>query len=205
MPRPARHDTDTLLDRARELVLRDGARAVTVDRIVAASGAPKGSIYHRFSTVNDLLAAMWIRAVRRSRTAFLRELNSDGDPVEVAVKASLAICDFARRDQADARLLAAVRREDLVATTVDAKLLAELAAINEPLLQGLVGLARRLYGRATKDAVERTTCAVIDLPQGAIRRHLIGGSPIPNSVCDQLSAAIPAALRQRGVVLSGDH
>ena len=43
----------------------------------------------------------------------------------------------------------------------------------------VTSLARRLYGRATRDAVERTTCGVIDLPQGAIRRHLIAGIEIP--------------------------
>ena len=62
----------------------------------------------------------------------------------------------------DARLLAAVRREDLVAATVDAALLTELAEINEPLRTGVAALARRLYGRVTKETIEWTTCAVID-------------------------------------------
>src|ERR1700756_1570138 len=125
MPRPPRHPTEGLLDVARELVLRDGARAVTVDRIIEVSGAPKGSIYYRFSSVDDLLAVMWIRAVRRSQAAFLDKLSAEGEPVTVAVSAGLAVCDFARTAPADARLLAAVRGEDLVAATVDAKLLAE--------------------------------------------------------------------------------
>jgi AcrR family transcriptional regulator len=79
VPRPTCHPIDTLLDVARDLVVRDGARAVTVDRIIEISGAPKGSIYHRFSTVDDLLAAMWIRAVRRSQVAFLAELANMAD------------------------------------------------------------------------------------------------------------------------------
>jgi AcrR family transcriptional regulator len=204
VPRPTRHPTDALLDVARDLVVRDGARAVTVDRIVEISGAPKGSIYHRFSTVDDLLAAMWIRAVRRSQAAFLAELGGDGDPVEVATAAGLAVCGFARSARADARLLAAVRREDLVAATVDATLLTELAQINKPLRTGVAELARRLYGRATQETIEWTTCAVIDLPQGAIRRHLVAGSRIPASVPDQLRAAIPAALRARGAAPTED-
>jgi AcrR family transcriptional regulator len=198
VPRPTRHPTDTLLDVARDLVVRDGARAVTVDRIVEISGAPKGSIYHRFSTVDDLLAAMWIRAVRRSQATFLAELDGDGDPVEVATAAALTVCGFARTAHADARLLAAVRREDLVAATVNATLLTELAQINKPLRTGVAALARRLYGRATKETIEWTSCAVIDLPQGAIRRHLVAGTRIPDSVPAQLRAAIPAALRERG-------
>jgi AcrR family transcriptional regulator len=198
VPRSPRHSVDTFLDVARELVLSDGARAVKLDRIVSASGAPKGSIYHRFSTVDDLLAAMWIRAVRRSQAEFLEKLRAEGDPVEVAVEAGLAVCEFARREPADARLLAALRREDLVTTVVDAKLVTELTEINEPPQAALITLARRLFDRATRASVEWTAFAVIDLPQGAIRRHLTSGARIPDSVPAQLSAAIRAALRERG-------
>jgi AcrR family transcriptional regulator len=194
MPRPARHSADSLLNAARELVLRDGIRTITVDRLVTASGAPKGSIFYRFSTMDDLLAAMWIRAVRRSQAEFLHALNTDGDPVEAAVAAGLAICDFAQRETGDARLLAAVRRDDLVSATVDATLIDELTAINQPLTAAIAVLARRLYGRATKATIGATTCAVIDIPQGAIRRHLVGGVAIPDFVGTQLRAAIPAAL-----------
>ena len=133
VPRPSLHSTDGLLDVARELVVRDGARFVKLDRIVAASGAPKGSIYHRFPTVDHLLAAMWLRAVRRSQAEFLDELHAEGDPVQVGVRAGLAIYEFAQREPADARLLAALRREDIVETVADATLIAQLADINEPL------------------------------------------------------------------------
>ena len=175
-------------------MLSDGARAITVDRIVAASGAPKGSVYHRFSTVNDLLATMWLRGVRRSQARFLEQLNVGGDPVDAAVEAGLAIHDFASDEPADARLLAALRREDLVGDVTDPTLVAALQKVNDELRAAVAGLARRLYGRATRDAIERTTCAVVDLPQGAIRRHLVHGARVPRSVRPQLAAAIRAAL-----------
>jgi AcrR family transcriptional regulator len=197
VPRPQRHPVDKILDVSRDLVLSDGARAVTVDRIVATSGAPKGSVYHRFSTVNDLLATMWLRGVRRSQARFLEALNAGGDPIEAAVAAGLAIHDFASEETADARLLAALRREDLVGEVTDPALLAALEHVNRELHAAVTALARRLYGRATRDAVERTTCAVIDLPQGAIRRHLVQGVPVPRGVRSQLAAAIRAALLDR--------
>jgi AcrR family transcriptional regulator len=195
MPRPQRHSVDKLLDVSRDLVLSDGARAVTVDRIVGASGAPKGSVYHRFSTVNDLLAAMWLRGVRRSQARFLEQLTAGGDPLEVAVAAGLAIHDFAAEEPADARLLAALRREDLVGEVTDPALAVALKQVNNELRAAVTALARRLYGRATREAIERTTCAVIDLPQGAIRRHLVQGVPVPRGVRSQLAAAIRAALQ----------
>ena len=194
MPRPQRHPVDKILDVSRDLVLSEGARGVTVDRIVAVSGAPKGSVYHRFSSVNDLLATMWLRGVRRSQARFLEPLAAGGDPMPAAVAAGLAIHDFAKENPADARLLAALRREDLVGEVADPALVAELKQVNDQLRAAVSALARRLYGRATRDAVERTTCGVIDLPQGAIRRHLVAGAEIPRGVRSQLVAAIPAAL-----------
>jgi AcrR family transcriptional regulator len=199
VPRPERHSVDMILDVSREMVLRDGARAVTVDRIIAASGAPKGSVYYRFSTVDDLLATMWLRAVRRSQDRFLQQLNASADPVEAAVAAGLALQDFAHEEPADARLLAAVRREDLVGEVSDPALVVALQEVNERLRKALTALARRLYGRATRNTVERTTFAVVDLPMGAIRRHLVGGVAVPGNVRPQLTAAIRAALRDRTV------
>jgi AcrR family transcriptional regulator len=201
MPRPQRHSVDTILDVSRDLVLSDGARGVTIDRIVAVSGAPKGSVYHRFSTVNDLLASMWLRGVRRSQQRFLEHLTAHGNPMDAAVAAGLAIHDFAMEEPADARLLAAMRREDLVGQVTDPALVAALQEVNDRLHQALTALARRLYGRATRDAVERTTCAVVDLPQGAIRRHLIKGVAVPRSVRSQLAAAIRAALLDRPILM----
>ena len=194
MPRPERHPVDKILDVSRDLVLSHGARAVTVDRIVAASGAPKGSVYHRFSTVSDLLATMWLRGVRRSQSRFLEPLKAGGAAMDAAVTAGLAICDFASEEPADARLLAALRREDLVGEVTDPELASALHDVNRELREAVTALARRLYGRATRDAIERTTCAVIDLPQGAIRRHLVQGVPVPRNVRPQIAAAIRAAL-----------
>jgi AcrR family transcriptional regulator len=195
VPRPQLHSTEQILDAARDLVLDGGARAATLDGIVAASGAPKGSIYHRFGTLNDLLAAMWMRAVRRSQEDFLVALDHP-DPVEAAVAAALTLHDFAKHHRADARLLASLRHSDLISSVHDASLRAWLEELNAPIKTAVIELARRLYGRATRTAVERTRFAVIDLPLGAVRRHLIGGDPPPRSLRPQLEAAVRAALEQ---------
>ena len=195
MGRPELHSTDSMLDAARSLVLDGGARAATLDRIVAASGAPKGSIYHRFATVNDLLAAMWIRAVRRSQEAFLAAL-ADPDPVDAAVAAALTVYDFALTYPADARLLAALRRQDLVRSVRDPELRTELEELNAPMREAVVALSRRLHGRASRTALEQTTFAVIDLPLGGIRRHLVAGTRLPRGLRAQLEAAVRAALTE---------
>src|SRR4051794_34705132 len=134
VPRPPLYSTDEILDAARELVLTGGARAATLDAIVAASGAPKGSIYHRFPTLHALLAAMGGRSVRRSQACFIAELELE-DAYEAAVAAGLAIHDFALAHPGDARLLASLRRVDLVESVTDPQLSASLEGLNDPLVE----------------------------------------------------------------------
>ncbi len=126
-------------------MLEGGAKATTVDAIVAVSGAPKGSLYNRFGSVNDLLAEMWMRAVRRSQAAFLDALR-EPDPVAAAVAGALSIHDFAQSDALDSRLLAALRREDLIGAAISPRLKKELLELNEPLQAALIDLAGRLFG-----------------------------------------------------------
>jgi AcrR family transcriptional regulator len=183
--RPRLHSDDVILDAARDLVLAGGARSTTLNAIARASGAPKGSVYHRYASLDDLLAATWIRAVRRAQRAFLEAVDDD-DPVAAAVAGALSLHDFAQREPADARLLASMRREDLV--------VGEVADVNRPVQAAIARLARRLYGSASADNVERTVCAVVDLPLGAVRRHLIAGTPLPRTLRGQLDAAVRAAL-----------
>jgi AcrR family transcriptional regulator len=191
--RPPLHTEEAILDAAQTLVLEGGARAATLNAIAQASGAPKGSVYHRFASLNELLAAMWARAVRRSQQAFIEALE-EPDAMRAAVAAALSIYDFARREPADARLLASLRREDLIESVEAPRLQRELAELNRPLQDALAELARRLFGDVTRDELERTVCAVVDLPIGAIRRHLIAGGQLPETIPDQLAAAVRAAL-----------
>ena len=193
MGRAERHPAGVILDAARELVLGEGVRAATVDRIVVASGAPKGSIYHRFGTLDDLLATMWLRAVRDSQARFLAALDGE-DVATVAVEAALSLVDFARERPDDAALLVVLRREDVARHVRSEDLRRELGTVNAPLERGVEDLTARLHGRATRAAVEQTVFAVVDLPLGAIRRHLLARRAPPPALRDPLARAVRAAL-----------
>src|SRR5829696_8303348 len=145
MPRPQVHTTDAMLDAARDLLLGEGSRSATIEAIADASGAPTGSIYHRFGSRDELLARLWIRAVYRSQASFLAALE-DGDAAVAARTAALSIIDFCEAEPADARLLASFRRQDLIRTT-SGQLADELQELNRPLERAIVDLARRLYGK----------------------------------------------------------
>jgi AcrR family transcriptional regulator len=207
MPRPQLHPTDAMLDAARDLLLEDGARSATVEAIASASGAPTGSIYHRFGSRDELIARLWTRAVYRSQASFLAALQAK-DPTEAALAAAMSIVDFCEEHPADARLLVSFRREDLIRSTPNGPLADELAELNRPVERALVDLARWLYGTRSRAALDRVLMAVFDLPYGAVRRYLISGVSLPAGLRADLtravSAVLPTALPARSAASSRD-
>jgi AcrR family transcriptional regulator len=182
-----------MLDAARGLLLDDGIRAATVEAIAGASGAPVGSIYHRFGSREVLITRLWIRAVYRSQASFVAAIE-DPDPKQAAVAAALSIFDFCDQHPADAQLLASFGREDLIGVTAEGPLAEELSELNRPIERAVVELAKRLYGKRTRTAVERTLLAVFDLPYGATRRHLIAGHKLPSTLRQDLETAVRAVI-----------
>ena len=193
MPRPERHPVDSILDAARGVVLDQGLGAATIAAIAESSGAPIGSIYHRFGSVDALLAEMWIRAVRRCQQSFAAAAEHP-DPVEAAVGAGLAIYDYCVEHPADGRLFLSYRREDLAGGRIDPKQRAELEHLNEPVATVVEDLARRLYGRASRTSVDRVLMAVFDLSHGALRRPLGSGEKLLPQRRETLEAAVRAVL-----------
>jgi AcrR family transcriptional regulator len=193
VPRPELHPTDSILDAARGVVLDHGLGAATIAAIAESSGAPVGSIYHRFGSADDLLSAIWIRAVRRSQTRFAAAAEH-AEPREAAVGAALAVYDFCVDHTADARLLLSFRREDLAGRHPNPRQSAELERLNEPVEAVVKNLARRLYGRASRKSLDRVLMAVFDLPHGAVRRPLTNGEKLSPQRRQGVEAAVRAVL-----------
>jgi AcrR family transcriptional regulator len=177
MAPPRKHDTDRILDAARTIALRDGPRATSVAAIAEESGAPAGTLYHRFGSRDRVLQAAWLRALARFHGEVLGAAD-DPDPVEAGVAMAAAAIRFARAQLDDARLLAVVRRRDLLDAGADPDFEAQLAAMNAPLDAALDGIAHAL-GHPGARAREVAIAAVVDLPGGAIRRHARDGAAIP--------------------------
>jgi AcrR family transcriptional regulator len=193
MPRPQVHPTDAMLDAARDLLLGEGSPRATMEAIAQASGAPIGSIYHRFGSRDELIARLWIRAVHRSQASFLVALDRDGAR-EAALAAATSILDFCEEHPADAQLLVAFRRDDLIRAIPEGPMADELEALNRPVEHAVVQLARRLYGSRSRAALDRTLLAVFDLPYGAVRRYLISGVTLPSRLRSDLARAVTAVV-----------
>ncbi len=195
--RPQVHSTEAILDAARDKLLDEGARGLTVDAIAAASGAPVGSIYHRFGSLEGLLAQMWLAAVRRHQSALLAALDSVPDSTEAAVRGALSMYDFAGEHPADAQLLAVMRKEDLFETGGADAARDALEDLNADVGRRLAELSARLFGNAGPVALERTAFVVLDVPHGAVRRHLEAGSPLPGPLRAWIESAARAVLADR--------
>lgn len=193
MARPQVHPTDTMLDAARDLLLDQGSRSATMEAIADASGAPTGSIYHRFGSRDELIARLWIRAVYRSQASFVAAMEHD-DAKEAALAAAMSIIGFCEEHPGDAELLVAFRREDLIKAMPDGALAEELEDLNRPVERAVVQLARRLYGGRSRAALDRTLLAVFDLPYGAARRYLIAGLPLPAGLRADVASAVAAVI-----------
>jgi AcrR family transcriptional regulator len=182
-----------MLDAARDLLLAEGSPSATMEAIAAASGAPTGTLYHRFRSRDELIARLWMRAVYRSQASFVAAMERD-DAREAAVAAAMSIIEFCEEHPQDARLLAAFRREDLIRALPDGPLAEELHVLNRPVERAVVQLAQRLYGKRSRAALDRTLLAVLDLPYGAARRYLLMKAPLPAYLRTDLNRALRAVL-----------
>ena len=191
MAPPRKHETDAILDAARGLILTEGPRAASVAAIAKASGAPVGTLYHRFGNRDGVVTAVWLRALARFQERAMAAAGSD--PLEVAVAMALAALDFATDCTEDARVLLTIRPGDLRDAQPDADFTATLAAMNAPLADRVAELARDLYGRDDARSVDAVTRAIVDLPYAAVRRYSHGDA-MPSWARADLSASVRALL-----------
>jgi AcrR family transcriptional regulator len=188
---PRKHETDVILDAARALVLTDGPRAASVAAIAKASGAPTGTLYHRFGDRNGILAAAWLRALERFQS---RAMAATADaPLEAAVAMAVSVIGFARELPDDARLLLTLRPSDLLDGEPDSSFVDRLATMNAPLLARLDDFARQLYGKTDERTMETVARAVADLPYGVVRRHA-NDDPMPSWLEADVAAGVRALL-----------
>jgi hypothetical protein len=117
-----------------------------------------------------------LAATTRFQAFFLAALDGVDRPLDAAVRGAVCMYDFAREHPADAAVLADMQLEDLFE-------------------EQLVALSRRLFGNSGPTALERTTFAVVDIPHGAVRRHLLARTPAPPALRAWIETAVRATLK----------
>ncbi len=183
MPRPARYTVDVLLDAAADLLASDGPGAVTMSAVARTTGAPSGSVYHRFPTRAALCGELWVRTEERLQEALLGALDGDEDSEQRCVAGALCVLAWCRAHPIEAQVLLAGP--------------GQLGLGEWP--ENLVGRRKRLQRKLKKALGEipgdaaRVSAAVIDVPYAIVRRHLGARQSIP-ATADAIVADCARAL-----------
>jgi AcrR family transcriptional regulator len=192
MGRRVRHTPGHLLDVTLRLLAAGRPETVTIAAVVAGSGAPAGSIYHRFGSREGLLAATWNRAAADFQSAFLAALAADtADPGRTAVEAVLA---WSRRQPDGARLLVLRQPRDLGLSRWPAPERERLRQLAREFEAGIDSFCQARLGSRGGEPRRRATFALLDLPYAALRRYLAAGMAPPPEVDRYLDEALGALL-----------
>ncbi|MEW9552627.1 TetR family transcriptional regulator [Nonomuraea sp. NPDC050783] len=184
MGRSPKFSRDQILDAALAITAEGGPAAATMTAIAARLGAPIGSLYHRFGSHDLLLATLWTRTAHDFQRGFVTALAA-GD----AEAAALHTPRWCRDHPAEAALLLLHRRRELAATW-PAELGEDLDTLDGRLADAVDSFVARHPGLTG----DRLTFAVVDIPYGAVRRHLLAGHPPPPAIDELILAAARAVL-----------
>lgn len=202
MARPRTVGLDALLDVAERIATSAGPSGLTLRRLAVEAGASNGSIYHSFSSKEELLARVWIRAAQRlmstldARVAAATVGASAGAEagVEAVVAAASSPVDFAIGHPASARLFFMQRRDQLLSEDLPPSVADELEVGQSAFTGQLIGLAQACWGRRDRVAVDVIAACVVDLPGGLMRRKLLAGAVMDDQIRAQIEAACRAIL-----------
>lgn len=177
MPRPRTHTDEQILTAVRDLLLTHGSRGVTTAAVSERSGAPTGSLYHRFGSRAAMVAEMWVRTIREFHRHVLGAAAAAEPGMDRALALAGAIVDYSSLHPEDARLMLIASREELMQdATIPSELRDDLATLNDPVEDVVKQLARELYGRVSPTGVDRVMIGVIGIPYTAVRRTLLNGT-----------------------------
>lgn len=178
MGRKPQYTPDDILDAALALVSKGGPSAATATAIGQTLGAPSGSIYHRFSSRDELMARLWLRSIARYQAGILTALALP-DPHEALTATINHAFDWTAAHRNEALLLLQYEKADLVAHWPDT-LAADLTSLNSQVRMALREYAERRFGEVTPEVLDKVMFALIDMPYAAVRRHLPDkGEPAP--------------------------
>ncbi len=169
---------DDFLKAARDIVSETGPGSLTIAALARRAGAPVGSVYHRFTSREVLLAELWISIADSFQRGFLEALDRDG------LEAALYTAKWVRSHLNEARILLLHRREELVAGAWPEEVKEHAENLAGDLEKGLISFSKRQLGGAGRENIRRAIFALIDVPLAAVKGHVQKGEPPPEFLDD---------------------
>jgi AcrR family transcriptional regulator len=181
MGRPSRYDEARILAGAKQVSAEFGPQRLTIAKIAAQAGVPVGSIYHRYTSRDEILAAVWLELVEEFQEQFLAALEAD-DAVRAGLAGVRYACQWIRDHPRDARLLLLHRREDFASERWAASYRRRAEGLASRAGASLSRYAARLGGDGGATALRTVRFALVDLPMAALRRDVEAGTPPSDEV-----------------------
>jgi AcrR family transcriptional regulator len=178
-------------DAALKIAAERGPAAVTIAAVAKEAGAPVGSVYHRFSSRDQLLAQMWLRIVSSFQDEFLEKLET-GDGLEAALHTPR----WVRLHPMESRILLLYRREELIESGWSDELRDRALRIKDDLDTGIRNYAARISGRSGTDATARVLFALIDAPKAAVVRYIRQNTEPPEELDEYIKTVFSTILRK---------
>ena len=181
MGRNAHFTNEQFIDAALKIASGQGPAGVTIAAIAGEIGAPIGSVYHRFPSRDVLLAEVWLRVVSSFQESFLQFLERGA-----GLEAALHTPRWVRRHPAEARIILLYRQEELVTGGWPEELKVKALELKRSLEGGIAGFTARTCGKSGRKEIDRAVFALIDMPYGAVIRHVREGRKPPKEIDDYI-------------------
>jgi AcrR family transcriptional regulator len=198
MGRPQRYAEAQILEGAKHVSAEGGPQKLTIAAVAEHTGVPVGSIYHRYASRDEILAALWLDLVEKFQARWLAEL-AGADVVRAGLAAVRLTCDWVRRHPREARLMLLHRREDFASERWPASYRRRAEGLARQAGARLRQYAARLTGRAGAPQVRTVRFALVDLPTAALKRDVEAGVPpsedVERMVLDTCAYALQRAAR----------
>lgn len=180
MGRKARYTKDNFIRAALEIISEKGPGGLTMQAVAEKSGAPIGSVYHRFKSREILLAELWVYLIESFQSGFISLLQSgDGE------KAALYTLDWVRKHPNRSRVFLLYRREQLIKGTWPEDIKEKVEKLAAEVDECLADFTRRRLGTVNKQNTARVIFCLVQVPVGTAKDALESGKTIP-AIYDQL-------------------
>jgi AcrR family transcriptional regulator len=180
MGRNARFSDNQILAAALALLSGEGPEGVTMSGISRQTGAPIGSLYHRFPSRDHLMARLWLSVVESFQGGFLEAL-ARGDGLSAALYTPRWVRDNFR----EGKVLLLFRREELMGSQWPPEMRQRAALLAQGLDEGFRAFVKGQFGNVSEESLGTAAFALIHVPYGATKPYLEWGLE-PPAVIDRL-------------------
>jgi len=190
MGRKAYFKNEDFIDSAIKIISEEGLGALTIAGLSTRMTAPIGSVYHRFSSRDALVAELWLNIIDSFQTEWLNILQKDGR------QATIFCMEWVRDHPNEARVMLLYRLDDLAFGDWPKDMQKHAQRLSKELREGIAAFAKKQFGKVSAEYIDRTIYALHDAPMGILRRYMQDNKMPPKSVANLILETYDAIIEK---------